>query len=103
VTIALLTLSAWVGLTGAIAPASTIDTCVNNNFALESLCWYTPEFSGLGHPLVDFAGLNWSTAVIGVLCAIVYVYLATPAATELAQAGARTWSRAVSSLPNWRI
>lgn len=103
VTIGLLTLSAWVGLTGAIASGSTIDTCVNNNFALESLCWYTPEFSGLGHPLVDFAGLSWSTAVIGVLCAIVYVYLAAPAATEIAQAGARACSRAVSSLPNWRI
>ena len=103
VTLALLTLSAWVGVSGAVAPAATLDTCVNNAFALESLCWYTPEFSSLGHPLVDFPSLTWSTAVVVGLFGVAYAYLAVPIATELAEAVARTSSRAVSSLPSWRF
>ena len=102
-TLALLTLSAWVGFTGAIAPASALDACVSNGFALESLCWYTPEFSSLGYPLVNFPGLSSAAAVAGGFCLIVYVYLAAPLVASLASSAARASSAAVSSLKDWKL
>ena len=38
--------------------------CAQDDYALESLCWYTPEYSPLWRPLVDFPDLSTSTAVV---------------------------------------
>jgi hypothetical protein len=45
-------LSTWVGLDGYLFGQAGMDTCWANNFALESLCWYIPEFSALWRPFV---------------------------------------------------
>ena len=82
-TLLVLVLSAWVGLAGAVADLSTLDFCVRNHAALESLCWYTPEFSPLWHPLVDFPQLTWKTGVVAAYCALVFSYLAVPLVAAL--------------------
>lgn len=48
----LLLLSIWVGVDGYLFGQAAMEICWGNNFALEMLCWYTPEFSALWHPFV---------------------------------------------------
>jgi len=84
-TLLVLLLSGWVGLAGAVADLSTLDFCVRDHAALESLCWYTPEFSPLWHPLVDFPALTWKTGVVAGYCALVFAYVAAPLAAALAR------------------
>ena len=47
--------------------------CAQDDYALESLCWYTPEYSPLWRPLVDFPDLSASTAVVAAYCVLVCV------------------------------
>lgn len=101
VTLLVLTLSAWVGIAGAIADLSTLEFCIRDDAALEALCWYTPEFSPLWQPFVDFPSLSWRTATVAGYCVLVFVYLAVPPTAELV--------RSVRGLPwaawasGWRI
>lgn len=44
--------SFWVGVNGVIFGQAGLDICTINNYALEHLCWYVPEFSALFHPIV---------------------------------------------------
>ena len=46
----ILILSVWVGINGMVFKEQGLDICTRNNYALELLCWYTPEFSALWHP-----------------------------------------------------
>jgi hypothetical protein len=48
----ILLLSIWVGVDGYLFGLDAMDICWRDNFALESLCWYTPEFSALWRPFV---------------------------------------------------
>jgi hypothetical protein len=84
-TLFVLTLSAWVGVSGGIADLSSLDFCVRNKAALESLCWYTPEYSSLWHPFVQFPSLTWKTATLAGYCAVVFAYLAAPLIAGLAR------------------
>jgi len=48
-----LVLSAWVGIEGAIFGQDGLERIgAVNNYALESLVWYVPEFSPLWYPLI---------------------------------------------------
>jgi hypothetical protein len=42
----------WVGVSGAVFSLEGFDNCLADNYALEHLCWYVPEFSPLFRPLV---------------------------------------------------
>ncbi len=44
--------SFWVGISGVVFAQTGLDVCTANNYALEHLCWYVPEFSALFHPFV---------------------------------------------------
>jgi hypothetical protein len=88
VILGVLTLSTWVAVSGVITDPSEFAFCVENNYALESLCWYTPEYSPLWRPLVEFPDIPASTAVVAAYCALVYAYLAAPLCVALARAGA---------------
>jgi hypothetical protein len=44
--------SFWVGVNGALFGQTGLDICTANNYALEHLCWFVPEFSVLFHPFV---------------------------------------------------
>ena len=101
-TLAVLLLSGWVGVAGAVADLSTLDFCVRDHAALESLCWYTPEFSPLWHPLVDFPALTWKTAAVAGYCALVFAYVAAPLVAALVRSvrwavPSRAWAA------GWRI
>ena len=49
-----LVVSLWVGFTSSIG-VSAYAVCTEDNYALEHLCWYTPEFSPLWRPLIELA------------------------------------------------
>jgi hypothetical protein len=82
----LLSLSAWVGISGAIGDPTTLGFCASNQYALESMCWYTPEFSSLWHPLVQFPELTTRVTITMIYSTLVFCYLAAPAAIGLARA-----------------
>lgn len=44
--------SLWVGINGVVFQQKGMDICTRDNFVLEHLCWYTPEYSALFHPFV---------------------------------------------------
>jgi hypothetical protein len=100
-TLLVLVLSGWVGVSGAVADLSTLDFCVRNDAALEALCWYTPEFSPLWHPLVTFPELTWRTAIVVLYCGLVFAWLAAPVVSALARAvrthGVESWAT------GWRL
>jgi hypothetical protein len=67
-------LSAWVATNGYIFGQQDMNECWINNFQLEFLCWYVPEFSALWRPFVsrtlDFGGERllyaiWQLVVVG--------------------------------------
>jgi hypothetical protein len=46
-------LSFWVGVNGIAFDLAGMQICSANDYALEMLCHFTPEYSPLWHPLVD--------------------------------------------------
>jgi hypothetical protein len=102
VVLGVLTLSAWVSLSGVVTDLSELGFCAQNDYALESLCWYTPEYSPLWRPLVDFPELSAATGVVAAYCVLVYAYLAVPLCVALFDAlrslRPRGWRAA-----GWRI
>ena len=50
----------WVGVSGAVFGMHGLEVCMANDYALEHLCWYAPEFSPLFRPLVIRMGLDLS-------------------------------------------
>jgi hypothetical protein len=58
--------SLWVGANGIVFGQNGLDICTINNYALEHLCWFVPEFSVLFHPFVTGIHLNtFGMCVIG--------------------------------------
>ncbi len=52
IAVAILTLSAWVGVNGMVFEQNSMDICWEGNYQLEFLCWYVPEYSALWRPFV---------------------------------------------------
>lgn len=77
VSVSALALSLWVGVTSAIGSA-TPPICTQDDFALEHLCWYTPEFSALWRPLIDFPPVSTSAVVYAGLALGVLLRLSLP-------------------------
>lgn len=59
-TLAVLCLSVWVAACGLAFDNRGLGICVANNYALEALCYYTPEFSALWHPFVVVGQVHWN-------------------------------------------
>jgi len=79
----ILALSFWVGINGSVFDQSNLDICTANNYALESLCWYVPEFSVLWRPFVVFQQPNFNGIIITCYGLLVFVYLALPVLRQL--------------------
>src|SRR4029434_7719139 len=47
--------SFWVGVNGLVFDQKGLEICWRDDYALEALCHFTPEYSVLFHPFVDFA------------------------------------------------
>jgi hypothetical protein len=84
-----LLLSCWVAANGAVFSQHAMDVCVQNDFALEALCWYVPEFSALLRPFVVPRALSRRELAMLAYFASVALLLAIP----LAQASLHALSR----------
>jgi hypothetical protein len=87
--IAIVTLSVWVAINGAVFDKSDLRACTDNLWALEFLCWYTPEFSVLWHPFIVRSPIPFDQALFIGYCTIVWMYLIAPLLWELS---GRLWS-----------
>ncbi len=99
ITLLVLAISAWVGVSGAVADLASLDFCVKDNFAHEAFCWYVPEYSSLWRPVVSFPELTLSKALVLAWCALVFFYLAAPLVLAIGRAVRvpRTWAA------GWRL
>jgi hypothetical protein len=93
--LAILALSIWVGINGAVYSGARLRLCRTNHFQLEELCFYVPEFSVLWRPfaynkhaltLHDFAFIAFALAV--------FVRMAAPLVKASVAASRATWAQA---------
>jgi hypothetical protein len=90
------TLSVWVGINGAIFNQDTLAICLQDNYALEALCWYTPEFSALWRPFVVPTTMKFVEVLFAGYCGAVFAWLAAPLARPILAQG-RLSLRSVSA------
>ena len=102
ITIAVLAVSTWVSIAGGVAELYWLDNfCTQGNYSVESLCWYVPELSPIGHALVQFPPLTTSTAIVVGYCALVFAYLAAAPFAHLVRAVGPLWRLARNT--QWRF
>lgn len=77
--------SLWVGVDGVVFQQKTLDACTANNYALESLCWYVPEFSPLLRPFITHATLQLNDRLILILFAVIWLYVMVPLGRDFFQ------------------
>jgi hypothetical protein len=82
-TLIVLLLSFWVGIDGAVFGQKSLGICMANNYALEVLCFYTPEFSVLWHPFVVAISLDKREILYVLFSVLVFGYLALPLCGEI--------------------
>jgi hypothetical protein len=85
-TLGVLALSAWVSLTGALENSWHAGVCSQNNFQIEYVCWYVPDFSSLWWPVTHHPPLTAANVCLTAFCFAVFAYLATPLLRELGRA-----------------
>ena len=101
--VGVLGLSLWVGVVGAMG-AGTPSICTDDEYALEHLCWYTPEFSSLWRPLIDWPALPPAAILFGLLAVGVLLRLSLPlliAAEPQGRAEARRLARVLREGARW--
>ncbi len=79
----ILTLSLWIGVNGVVFQQNNLDVCTQNGYALESLCWFVPEFSPLIRPFIIRATLSLVERLILVIFAVLWLYSILPLAIDL--------------------
>jgi hypothetical protein len=77
VTLAALLVSAWVAVSASFGNVG-LEVCTRDDYALEFLCWYAPEFSVLWHPFVEWPALSAAQWVYATLALAVFVRLSVP-------------------------
>jgi hypothetical protein len=61
----------WVGFSGLVFALSDLGLCSDNNYRLESFCWYVPEFSPLIRPFITARELvEWEYNTLFLFCAV---------------------------------
>lgn len=100
----ILSLSAWVGINGPVFNQGNLRLCSENHYALEFLCWYTPEFSVLWRPFVTPpTSFTWQQVTFVTYCALVYLWLAAPVVADLGTRIGRSFSTLRASAGAWRF
>jgi len=100
---AVLTLSAWVGVNGAVFNQANLDICEQNRYALEFLCWYAPEFSVLWHPFIAPVSLSSDQALFIAYGGLVYVWLSVPLLKTLIMRASGSVAASRVNLRTWRF
>lgn len=105
-TLAALILSFWVGVNGVVFDQRALAACTANNYALEFLCQYTPEFSVLWRPFVVYEPISGGAIVYCVTSAAIFLYLALPLLTRITRQ-VTDWFRRIAPVylrrEAWRI
>ena len=102
-TLAVLALSLWVGVVGAVG-SGTPEICTRDNYSLELLCWYSPEFSALWRPLIAWPSPSTAALVFAALALVVFVRLALAFAVDsapLLRSRLGEWRRAARVGERW--
>jgi hypothetical protein len=91
-TVGVWALSIWVGICASVYfDARNIPVCYQDDFALEHLCSYTPEFSVLWYPFVTPNPISAWGLVFLAYSVVVFGYLGAPlfetTARQVAQRG----------------
>ena len=73
-----LALSFWAGANGRVFRDADLELCTADDFALEHLAWYVPEFSILWRPFVNPEPLNVGDGLVLGVYALGFLYLAVP-------------------------
>jgi len=79
----LITLSLWVGVDGVVFQQGTLYACTANDYALESLCWYVPEFSPLIRPFITHGTITLASRLNLILFAVLWLYILAPTIIDL--------------------
>jgi hypothetical protein len=83
-----LLLSAWVGIDGAVFGLDGLSGIgTSNNYALESLTWYVPEFSPLWFPFIEHRHLAPRDLIVVGYSTIVTAWFVFPLVRRLASRG----------------
>jgi hypothetical protein len=85
-TLAMLTLSVWIGADGTLFGQQNEGICSANAYALEHLCWYVPEFAAWIRPFIVSRALTATDWIFISVYVAVYVYLAAPQVAFLTRA-----------------
>lgn len=92
VSLSVLALSIWVGISGAAFGQRGLEICAQNQYANECFSWYVPEFSALWRPFVVGMRFAWKECIIMAFGCLVFMRLAMPTVLQLARQ-ARTFVR----------
>ncbi|GAP14114.1 hypothetical protein LARV_01877 [Longilinea arvoryzae] len=97
--------SLWVGVDGVVFQQKMLETCTANNYALESLCWYVPEFSPLIRPWITHATLSLNDRLSLILFGVIWFYLIAPVSIDLLSRLKSFYSsfRSRGYLSNWKL
>jgi hypothetical protein len=94
VALTMLTMSIWICADGVLFRQQQLTKCTENQYALEHLCWFVPEFSVWIRPFIVHRPLVTIDFLFLTLYAIVYVVLAAPMVAFLARSvGPASWAR----------
>ena len=74
----LLAASIWVGANGAVFGQRNMGLCQQDNFRMEHLCWFVPEFSALARPFVAPSTLSSLAIAALAYFGAAFVILAKP-------------------------
>ena len=109
-TFIVLCLSTWVGINGAVyqwgAAMTMPAVCARNHYALEMLCYYTPELSTLWLPFVKHIAINPGQKLFLAFSLLVFAYLITPLALKIIQQlrdSAKIYSKIYLNPKLWRL
>jgi hypothetical protein len=76
-------LSVWVAIDGAVFEQRSMTRCLENDYAQEFLCWYTPEFSALWRPFVAPSTLSNAELGVVVYSVLAFAWLSAPLLTRM--------------------
>lgn len=102
-TLVLLALSCWTTVATTVFEQGGTEVCTANNYALEHLCWFTPEFSVLWNPFVGpMRSLTHGEWIVLCYEAIAFAMLAAPLIARLA-AQVRNRITELQPTRGWRL